>query len=459
MGLFDWLKGQFIDVIEWLDDSHETLVYRFQRPGNEIKQGAKLIVRPGQVAIFVNEGRIADVLGPGTYELDTRNLPILTSLQHWDHGFESPFKAEVYFVSTTRFTNLKWGTKGEVVIPDPLFGMVPIRAYGSFEIRVVDPVKFLKEVVGTDGLFTTEEIQGQLANLIVSNLPKGIGELGISVRELALHYNRLGESLREFLTPIFEGYGLKLEKLVIENVSLPEKIKGAIEERVSQDILGDMDRYIKYKTAQGLEKGGAGIEGVGAGIGFGLGAEMARNFGRGGGGEERLIDEIRKLREELGERGGGSPSSGGELTVEKGGGESPVSEEKGSNPAEIGGKFAEGTGLERGTFSGEKEGGPEKGSRGGDPTEGVTGGGKPHSPAGTPSGKKEGIPTPPPPPPPPPPPGPFYLAVGGESQGPFSYQQILEMVQRGEVGPESYLWRPGLENWKLAKELLPTLFN
>lgn len=453
MGLFDWLKGQFIDVIEWLDDSHETLVYRFQRPGNEIKQGAKLIVRPGQVAIFVNEGRIADVLGPGTYELDTRNLPILTSLQHWDHGFESPFKAEVYFVSTTRFTNLKWGTKGEVLIPDPLFGMVPIRAYGSFEIRVVDPVKFLKELVGTDGLFTTEEIQGQLANLIASNLPKGIGELGISVRELALHYNRLGESLREFLNPIFEGYGLKLEKLVIENVSLPEKIKGAIEERVSQDILGDMDRYIKYKTAQGLEKGGAGIEGVGAGIGFGLGAEMARSFGRGGGGDERLIDEIRKLREEL---GGGVAGEG-----ERGEGRGSISGGRG-NPAEVGGGSAGGTPSQGRVERGEGRDGMDGPTGGGFPETGGEKGQK-GAPAGEPgeppTSPRDGTPTPPPPPPPPPPPGPFYLAVGGESRGPFSYQQILEMVQRGEVRPESYLWRPGLENWQLAKELLPTLFQ
>ena len=148
MGLFDWFFGQFIDVIEWTDDSQDTMVYRFQRHGNEIKYGAKLIVRESQVSVFVNEGEIADILGPGTYELETKNLPILTSLQHWDHSFISPFKAEVYFVNTKRFTDLKWGTKNPIMIRDPEFDMVRLRAFGTYEIRVQDPKQFILEIVG-----------------------------------------------------------------------------------------------------------------------------------------------------------------------------------------------------------------------------------------------------------------------------------------------------------------------
>jgi membrane protease subunit (stomatin/prohibitin family) len=376
MGFFDWLKGQFIDVIEWLDDSHDTIVYRFQRQGNEIKYGAKLIVRPGQVAIFVNEGQIADTFEPGTYVLETRNLPILTSLQHWDHGFHSPFKAEVYFVSTARFTNLKWGTRGEVLIPDSQFGMVPIKAYGTFEIRVKDPKKLLKEVVGTDGLFTTDEIKGQLANLIVSNLPKAIGELGISIPQLALHYGELGERLRQYLQPIFESYGLSLEKLVIENVSLPDQIMEAIKDRVSQNIIGDMDNYIKYKTAQGLEKGGSGGNSfIEMGIGMGLGGKFAQTFGSGA---------------------GGAPSGGGVSTSSA-------------------------------------------------PT-----GGQAHSSSSPQTSQT---------PPPPPPSEKFFVALEGEAKGPFTFPQLLKMVEEGRVTPQTYLWKKGLENWKRAKELLPDLFS
>ncbi|NPA04248.1 MAG: SPFH domain-containing protein, partial [Epsilonproteobacteria bacterium] len=274
MGLFDWLRGQFIDVIEWLDDSRDTIVYRFDRQGNEIKYGAKLIVRPSQVAVFVSEGEIADVLGPGTYELETKNLPILTSIQHWDHGFESPFKAEVYFINTRRFSDLKWGTKSPIIINDPLFGPVRVRAYGTYEIRVVDPAKFLEEVVGTDGYVTTDEIKDQLSNLILANLPAVLAKSGISVIELAKHYRELSGKIQELLQPYFEEYGLKLEKLLIENVSLPKEVEKALDEKSAQTIIGDMDTYIKYKGAQGLEKGGTASDLIGLGAGMAMAEEM-----------------------------------------------------------------------------------------------------------------------------------------------------------------------------------------
>ncbi len=277
MGLFDWLTGQFIDVIEWLDDSHDTMVYRFDRQGNEIKNGAKLIVRPGQRAIFVSEGKIADELGPGTYELTTNNLPILTDLQHWDHGFTSPFKAEVYFVSTARFTDLKWGTKQPIILNDPQLGPVRVRAFGSYEIRIQEPKKFLQEIVGTDGYFTLEEIKGQLDNIILSNLPNVLAKSGVTVLELAKHYKRLGERLKKELAPYFERYGLSLEGFYIENVSLPEEVQKALDERSSMTILSDMDEYLRYKSAQGIGSGGTASDMVGLGAGIAAASHLFQN--------------------------------------------------------------------------------------------------------------------------------------------------------------------------------------
>jgi len=389
MGFWDWVKGQFIDVIEWLDDSHDILVYRFERYGNEIKYGAKLIVRPGQVAIFVSEGKIGDIFKPGTYVLETKNLPILTSLQHWDHGFNSPFKAEVYFISTARFTNLKWGTKGQIVIPDPTFGTVPIRAYGSYEIRVKDPVKFLREVVGTDGLFTTDEIKGQLNNLIASNLPKAIGEFGISVRELAFHYRELGEKVREYLQSLFENYGLNLEQLVIENVSLPDRIVKAIEERVSQNIIGNLDNYIKYKMAEGLEKGGDSSSIVGMGVAMGMASQMGKLFG-----------------------GDGKAGVTGQST---------------------------GTGWEGGGagISGQP---------------GVSQPGITQSRSIQPETSQSGLT-------PPPPPGAesYYIAKGSKTFGPYSVNTLREMVLRGEINGDTYIWKPGMGEWKRLQEVKPEL--
>ncbi len=276
MGLFDWLASQFIDVIEWLDESRDTIVYRYPRPDNEIKQGAKLIVRPSQMAVFVSEGEIADVLGPGTYILDTKNLPILTNLQHWDHGFESPFKAEVYFVNTRRFGDLKWGTKSPIIIDDPILGPVRIRAFGSYEIRVVEPAKLIKEVAGTDGLFTTDELKEQLSNLILAHFPEVIAKSGISIFDLAKHYRELSGKIQELLQPYFSEYGLKLEKLLIENLSVPKEVEKALDERSAQKVIGNLDDYIKYKGAQGLEKGGSASELVGLGAGMAMAEKMLK---------------------------------------------------------------------------------------------------------------------------------------------------------------------------------------
>jgi membrane protease subunit (stomatin/prohibitin family) len=276
MGLFDWAMGQFIDVIEWIDDSHDTMVWRFPRQGNEIKYGAKLIVRESQIAVFVNEGEIADIMGPGTYELETKNLPILTSLKHWDHGFSSPFKAEVYFVSTKRFTDLKWGTKNPIMVRDPEFAMVRLRAFGTYEIRVKDAGKFLKEIVGTDGHFTTDEVANQLTNLILSKLAVVMGQSRIPVLDLAANYEVFGEYITKGISPYFEGYGLDLLKILVENISLPPEVEEAMDKRSSRAIQGNLDEYLKYEAANSLSREGSTSEMAGMGVGFGLGQQMAQ---------------------------------------------------------------------------------------------------------------------------------------------------------------------------------------
>ena len=252
MGLFSWLFGQFIDVIEWTDNSQNTMVYRFNRQGNEIKYGAKLIVRESQIAVFVNEGQIADVLGPGIYELETNNIPILTNLQHWDHGFNSPFKAEVYFLSTKRFTNLKWGTKNPIMVRDPEFSMVRLRAFGTYEIRIDDPKTFLQEIVGTDGHFTTDEIEAQLTNLIVSKFAIIMGEDGTPVLDLAGSYEKFGRYITERISPYFKEYGLELTKILVENISLPDEVEKAIDVRSSREITGDLNKHINTKVVKHL---------------------------------------------------------------------------------------------------------------------------------------------------------------------------------------------------------------
>ena len=193
MGILDFLTGEFIDVIHWTDDTRDTMVWRFDREGHEIKYGAKLTVREGQAAVFVHEGQLADVFTPGMYMLETNNMPIMTTLQHWDHGFQSPFKSEIYFVNTTRFNDLKWGTKNPIMLRDPDFGPLRIRAFGTYSTRVSDAAKFLTEIVGTDGEFTMDEISYQIRNIIVQEFSKTIGGAGIPALDMAANTGDLGK--------------------------------------------------------------------------------------------------------------------------------------------------------------------------------------------------------------------------------------------------------------------------
>src|SRR3954447_9198854 len=269
MAIFDFLRGEFIDVIHWTDDTRNTIVWRFEREGHAIKYGAKLTVREGQAAVFVHEGQLADVFTPGLYELETNNLPILTTLQHWDHGFRSPFLSEIYFVNTRVFTDLKGGTKNPIMCRDTEFGMVRLRAFGTHTMRVADPGKFLKEIVGTDGDFTTEEIELQIRNVIVSNFSQIIATSGIPVLDMAANTIELAKIVQERIAPTVAEYGLALPAFYIENVSLPAEVEAAMDKRTATSVAGDLSKYTEFSAAEAMTKA-ADNPGGGGGIGAGL---------------------------------------------------------------------------------------------------------------------------------------------------------------------------------------------
>ncbi|MCT4614300.1 MAG: SPFH domain-containing protein [Marinifilaceae bacterium] len=280
MGLFDKILGEFVDIIEWLDDSNDTMVYRFERYQNEIKNGAKLTVREGQLAVFINEGQLADVFEPGMYELTTANLPILSTLKGWEYGFNSPFKAEVYFVSTRNITAQKWGTKNPITLSDPRFGMLEIRSFGTYVIRVKNAPVFIKEIVGTDGHFTTEEITEQLKSLIVTRFTDAAAEADIPIEAFARNLNELSEYVHKVIGSEFEQYGIEVTKFLVENVSMPEEIKKEIFE-LSRLNAVDLNRLTQMKAAKSMEKAAENESGTaGAGMGMGMGFAMANQMGQ-----------------------------------------------------------------------------------------------------------------------------------------------------------------------------------
>jgi len=247
--------------------------------------GAKLTVREGQVAAFVNEGQLADVFQPGMYTLETQNLPILSTLRGWKHGFHSPFKAEVYFVSTRRFTNLKWGTKHPITLRDPEFGPVRLRAFGTYVVRVKDAGRFIREIVGTDGHFTTDEVSDQLRNMIVSRFADIVAESKIPVLDLAANYDELGEYVTNRIRDGFAEYGLDVTKLLVENISLPDEVEKALDKRASMGVIGDLKRYAQFQTAEAMEAAAENPGGMAAGgMGLGMGFAMANQVGAAMGG-------------------------------------------------------------------------------------------------------------------------------------------------------------------------------
>ena len=285
MGIFDGIgnviKGQLIDVIEWSDSSANTMVHKYDMNGKEIMMGAQLTVRESQAAVFVNEGQLADVFGPGRYELSTSNMPILTALKSWKYGFNSPFKSDVYFVNTKQFLDRKWGTTNPVMMRDAEFGMIRLRAFGIYAFRVSDPKTFLTEVFGTSALFTTEGVEGQIKRTLVSGLSDAIAESKIPALDLAANYEELSTYALQAINPKLASLGLELTSFVVENISLPEEVEKSMDKRTSMGVLGDMAKYTQYQAAEAMREAannpnGGGL--AGAGVGMGAGVAMGQMF-------------------------------------------------------------------------------------------------------------------------------------------------------------------------------------
>lgn len=287
MGFFEKVRGEFIDIIEWIDDTNDTLVHRFDRYGNEIKYEAKLVVREAQQAVFINEGQIADIFKPGTYTLTTKNLPILTTLQGWKYGFHSPFKAEVYFCSTRQFTNLKWGTPGPVTMRDKEFGPVRVTAFGIYSLKVKDPAVFIREIVGTEGNFTTESIQENLRGKIGLRIKEVLPETGIPIIDLESKVVNLGQIMKDRIAAGFEGFGLELTEVQVQDIGLPEEVERAIDKAGAIKAVGDLRTYTQYETASSIPEAAANPGGLAAaGAGVGIGMAMANQMGQAIGGQQ-----------------------------------------------------------------------------------------------------------------------------------------------------------------------------
>jgi excisionase family DNA binding protein len=274
MGLMDYLKTQFLEIIQWQDDSRDTISWRFPDEDKEIKRGAQLIVRESQVAQFIYLGQFGDTFGPGKHSLVTDNIPILSTLKGWKYGLESPFKADVYFVNTRLFTGNKWGTANPIMMRDADFGIVRARAYGTFDFHVVDPRLFLKEVAGTDDHFRLDEFADTMRSRIVSVFTDALASAKVPVLDLAARYTELGEALLPLINPaVASKYGLELPSFIVENVSLPPEVEQAIDKRSSMAAVGNLNDYVKFQMAESMTKGGGeagGMAGTGAGLGAGL---------------------------------------------------------------------------------------------------------------------------------------------------------------------------------------------
>ena len=296
MALMDFIRKQFIDILQWTEGDDGTLAWRFPMADMEIQNGAALVVRESQMALFVNEGQAADVLGPGTHKLTTQTLPVLTYLKHWDKLFESPFKSDVYFFSTRQQVDQKWGTPQPITLRDADFGAVRLRAFGNYSFRVVDPKRFHTEISGTRERYTTQDIDGQLRGLVLQNISNAVASSGIAFLDLAANQLSFAQALTRQLAPEFEKIGLKLEGMTVQNVSLPEELQKVLDQKIGMGMVGkDMAQFMQYQTAQAIPKfaegagngGGVAGDAMGLGAGVALGQVLAQNLQaglQGGGG-------------------------------------------------------------------------------------------------------------------------------------------------------------------------------
>jgi membrane protease subunit (stomatin/prohibitin family) len=279
MGMMEKLRAELIDIIEWVDDNHHAIVWRFPRFHNQIKNGAQLIVRPGQVAMMVSNGKLADVFEPGMYRLETKNLPVLSTLLGWKYGFDSPFKAEVYFVNTTIITDLKWGTPNPVMMRDADFGPVRVRAFGTYTLRALSPKTLLSELVGTDSVFEADEVSELLRSIINNAFAEVVANANIPVLDLARSYRDLSTRVRQTAAQLIDDeYGLEIPQLHIVNISLPAEVEKALDVRSGMGIVGDMGRFQAYQIGSSMPVAAANPAGglAGAGLGMGMGMAMAQ---------------------------------------------------------------------------------------------------------------------------------------------------------------------------------------
>ena len=271
--VMSFLRKQFIDVIEWDKQSDDVLMWRYPMQDNEIQNGAKLTVRDGQYAVFVNEGQVADVFGAGLYTLSTQTLPLLTNLKNWDKLFASPFKSDVLFFSTRLQLGRKWGTPQPITLRDSDFGMVRLRAFGMYSYQLADPALMYKELTGANPSYSTEQLEPQLRNLIISNISSAIAASKIPFLDLAANQGVMGDQIKQTMIPLFARYGLTLDQFVVENISLPEELQKAIDKRISMGMMGDLNQYMKYQTAEAIPlaaKNEGGLAGIGAGLAAGM---------------------------------------------------------------------------------------------------------------------------------------------------------------------------------------------
>ena len=319
MGLMDFIKKQFIDILQWTEAGDGVLAWRFPMAENEIQYGASLTVRESQMAVFVNEGKVADVFGPGMYKLTTQTLPVLTYLKNWDKLFESPFKSDLYFFSTRQQIDQRWGTTQPVTIRDKDFGAVRLRAFGNYAYRIADPKKFHTEISGTRDTYTTADLDGQLRGVMLQHISDAVAGSGVPFLDLAANQVEFAKQLREVTAPAFDALGLKLEGVTVQNVSLPEDLQKILDQKIGMGMVGgDMGKFMQYQTAQSIPKfaegagGGGGIAGdaMGLGAGVALGQVMAQQLQQGlQGGQTAAAaaaagvkpDEVMATLEKLGE--------------------------------------------------------------------------------------------------------------------------------------------------------------
>lgn len=318
MGLFNFIRGQFIDVIEWVDPARDIIIFKFPDEDKEIKMGAQLTVRESQAALLINEGKLADVYAPGRYELTTRNMPLLTSIKSWKFGFESPFKVDVYYINTRQFTDLKWGTPTPVYIPDAKFGQVEIRAFGSYNFRITDPGKFFKEFAGTDPLVRISELEGTMRGKLVDRFTEIVAEMaeeGLSFVQLQANKTEFTTALMPRIHDYFEQFGINITDFSIQSITLPPEVNEFLRKNTQMKMVGDMNQFAQFQQAKALEdaaKSGGNISQPGMDMANMMMANMMmqnmqnqqqnQNQGQqGGGAKEMTRDEIMKTLKELGE--------------------------------------------------------------------------------------------------------------------------------------------------------------